>query len=168
MKTKRTFASLCLALSCCALITASSVSVGDQPGVVSLTSGQQTFAPPVPVPPAMGDVVPAVPAPAHSAVPNMSAPIQQSAPPAYQPMTQGYPMMEGYPTMEGYPMEAGGMPMASPDDYSPYFESSGVTEAPAMRRTAADNPLFGPQLMFETNIDNGLGFNEAFHRTHAR
>lgn len=157
MKTKRTFASLCLALSCCALIAASNVSVGgDQPGVVRLTSGQEPFAP-APVPPAGEQLAPA-PIPDSG----FQDAYGQGAPPVYT--EQGAPFYE--PMTEGYPVESG-MPMM-PQDFSPYFESSGVTEAPVLGRRPQENPLFGPQLMFETNIDNGLGFNEAYHRANAR
>lgn len=156
MKTKRTFASLCLALSCCALIAASNVSVGgDQAGVVRLMSGQEPFAPPVP--PA-GEQYSPSPMPDSS----FHDPYGQGAPPMYT--EQGAPFYE--PMAEGYPMESG-MPMMA-QDFSPYFESSGVTEAPVLGRRPEQNPLFGPQLMFETNIDNGLGFNEAYHRANAR
>lgn len=165
MKTKRTFASLCLALSCCALITASNVSVGDQPGVVSLTSGQQTFAPPVP--PVVGEAGAAPQSRTfESGSGTMHGPMEHSAPPVYSSQAEG--MFQPSPMMGGVPMGASGMPMGPQGDYTPYFESSGVTEAPVLGRRPEENPLFGPQLMFETNIDNGLGFNEAYHRANVR
>lgn len=163
MKTKRTFASLCLALSCCALITASNVSVGDQPGVVRLTSGQQSFDPPAPVPPVAGESAPAPTQTAAAPMPTYDYGAQMASP-GYE---QGAPVYE--PMMQEYPVEDGGMQMGPyGGDYSPYFESSGVTEASGYRRTPHENPLFGPQLMFETNIDNGLGFNEAYHSANVR
>ena len=160
MKTKRTFASLCLALSCCALITASNISVGgDQTGVVRLTSGQQSFDSPAPVPP-VGEYYSPSPVgdPGFQDMGNYGEP----APPMYS--EQSAPFYA--PMMQGYPMESG-MPMMA-EDFSPYFESSGVTEAPVLGRRPEENPLFGPQMMFETNIDNGLGFNEAYHRANVR
>ena len=161
MKTKRTFASLCLAFSCCALITAANVSVGDQPGVVRLTSGQQSFTPP-PVPPEVADTVPA-PRPDAGA---MSQQIH-GAPPVYA--DQSAPVYQAMPVDEMCPVDASGMPMYQQNDYSPYFESSGgVTESPVLGRRPYENPLFGPVLMFETNVDNGLGFDEAYHRANVR
>ena len=160
MKTKRTFASLCLALSCCALITASNISVGgDQTGVVRLTSGQQSFDSPAPVLP-VGEYYSPSPVgdPGFQDMGNYGEP----APPMYS--EQSAPFYA--PMMQGYPMESG-MPMMA-EDFSPYFESSGVTEAPVLGRRPEENPLFGPQMMFETNIDNGLGFNEAYHRANVR
>ena len=51
-------------------------------------------------------------------------------------------------------------------DYSPYFQqSAGVTQGPAMG--VPRNPLFGPQIGFQTNIDNGLGYAKGYHTVNA-
>jgi hypothetical protein len=58
-----------------------------------------------------------------------------------------------------------------PMNTAPYFGpgSFGATQGPpVVSRQAFERPLFGPQLMFETNIDDGLGFNDAYHRLNAR
>ncbi|MEO2016793.1 MAG: right-handed parallel beta-helix repeat-containing protein, partial [Fuerstiella sp.] len=56
-----------------------------------------------------------------------------------------------------------------PTDFTPYFEQSfGATESPVLGRRVVNNPLFGPQLMFESNVGEGLGFNESYQRLNAR
>lgn len=145
MNTKRTFASCCLAVSCAALTLAANVSVGDQPGVVRMASDEQPVAPPQLVPPPMNGDVP-VPVPDHSVPPtggttNGSASAGVIQGPAPGPYFQGAP------------------------DYSPYFQqSAGVTQQVL---GATTNPLFGPQLRFQTNIDNGLGYAKGYHTLNA-
>ena len=155
MKTNSIFASFCLALSCGALLTAANVSVGDQPGVIRMTSGQQGQNPPAPVPSAPDSD--SISGGEASMAPPL-APQPDYGPPSGVPMDQGMP---------GYP--GAGPSYAQPMDYSPYFErSAGVTEAPVLGRRPQDNALFGPQVMFETNIGDGLGFNDSFHRANVR
>lgn len=161
MNTKRVFASLCLAASSCALFTAASVSVGDQPGVVRLAASQQGAQPPVPAPPVRefpdGASGPVSGGPASDAGTASMAELSHPAGPA---PVQSYPM-------QGMPMDSG---FATPSTYDPYFESSGgVTEAPVLGRMAApNNPLFGPSVTFESNFKDGLGFSSAYHRANVR
>lgn len=161
MNTKRVFASLCLAASSCALFTAASVSVGDQPGVVRLTAGQQGSPPPNPAPPARefsggasGSASGGVASDAGTAsMADLSYP------------NQGAPA-GNYPA-EGMPMDGG---FATPSTYDPYFQpSGGATESPVVgRMMAPNNPLFGPSVTFESNFEDGLGFSSAFHRANVR
>ncbi|MEQ9410138.1 MAG: right-handed parallel beta-helix repeat-containing protein [Fuerstiella sp.] len=160
MNTKRTFASFCLALSSCALMTAANVSVGDQPGVVRMASGQQEFDPPRPVPPAQGGV-----GEEDGTAPPMLPSGIQPPPPG----SAGGNGFGGTTMNQGMMAGPAGMPVFQQLDYTPYMErSAAVTEAPVMGPRPSDNPLFGPSLMFETNIDNGLGFAEGYHRLNAR
>ncbi len=159
MKTNSIFASFCLALSCGALLTAANVSVGDQPGVIRMTSGQQGLDPPMPVPPAVdgGSLKGGDGSIAPSTIPQPDYGLSST-------QTQGYPSGQGAPEYPG-----AGPSYAQPMDYSPYFErSAGVTEAPVIGRRPQDNALFGPTMMFETNIGDGLGFNDSFHRANVR
>ncbi|MEP3479411.1 MAG: right-handed parallel beta-helix repeat-containing protein [Fuerstiella sp.] len=161
MNTKRVFASLCLAASSCALFTAASVSVGDQPGVVRLTAGQQNSPPPLPAPPARefssgasGPTSGGMASDAGTAsmadlsYPGGGAPVQSSP-------------------VEGVPMDGG---FTDPSTYDPYFQpSGGATESPVLgRMLAPNNPLFGPSVTFESNFEDGLGFSSAFHRANVR
>lgn len=155
MKTNRTLASICLALSCCALITAAGVSVGDQPGVVRMASDEQTFDPPTPAPPADG--APATTQDGGDAALNQNgsaAPQVQNG--AGQPMMQGGPFFPGNPGFQ-------------PFDFDPYFQqSAAATEAPFIGPQGSSNPPFGPIMMYELNTDGGLGYDEGFHRANVR
>ena len=120
-----------------------------------MTSRDETFDPPAPVPPAGEDLN----------AENQNAPAQIPVP------DNGLP-----PVNNGYAADAGQMNQDGPaanftqqTDFTPYFErSAGVTESPVLGRRVVDNPLFGPQLMFESNINEGLGFNESYQRLNAR
>ena len=139
MNTKRTLATLCLALSCGALFLATNVSVGQQPegeGVVRLTAAPQ---PPVPPVEGAGTTTPGNAAP--GAAGNAGAGVAQ--------LGQGQ--------IPNVPMTV-----------QPLFQPGGVTESPVLGRMVAQNPEFGPVMMFESNIDQGLGFAEGWHRLNAR
>lgn len=161
MNTKRVFASLCLAASSCALVTAASVSVGDQPGVVRLTSGQEGVVSPIPAPPARdfsgGDTGTASGGTSSDAGTASMANLGPAPGPA---------PMQAAPT-QGMPVDQG---FATAATYDPYFQpSGGVTESPVLGRMPTEqNPLFGPILMFESNFADGLGFSSAFHRANVR
>ncbi len=144
MKTTRTFASICLTTSCVALLTAANVSGGGQSAVVRLASvggqaGEANSGPP--------------PAPPEGLISGQ-----------YQEMPGSVMMPDTMP-----PMQQGGY-YPTPGEFSPYFgRSFGATDGPPIvTRKDIERPLFGPQLMFESNIDNGLGFDNAFHRLNAR
>lgn len=155
MKTQRSFASLCLLASFCALVAATNVSVGQQPGVVKLTSGQESFEPPTPVPPAME----------HSAGSSGFGGSQAGPTPGPIPDYQMSGMMASGPMYDPAPP----IYMNQQPDYTPYFgQSGGVTESPVLGRMPQENPLFGPVLMWESNIGDGLGFGESYHRLNAR
>lgn len=148
MKTRRNLASMCLALSCGALFAAANVSVGDQPGVIRMTSGQETLQPPA-VPPAGGDTAPVpdagVTAPQDGG--GDAGTVILDAPPATQQAPQFTP----------------------PVDFQQMVQrSAGVTESPVLGRQPFDNPTFGPLVQFETNTDDGLGFNQSFHTANVR
>ncbi len=135
MKTTRVFASACLLVSSVALLTAASISVGDEPGVVRLSSlnpqtgGAGTGVVPAPVPDQMGQ-------------------------------------MGGTGVVYGDP--SGPMPYPQPSNYAPYFERSlGATQAVPSQAYQPQQP-FGPVLMFESNIDDGLGYAKGYHRLNAR
>lgn len=154
MKTNRTLASICLALSCCALITAANVSGEDQPGVVRMASDEQNFDPPELVPPpgseggeeaAFDDAVPNQNGTAARRIPNGNG----------NHVVQSGPFMQGDPSFQ-------------PFDFSPYYQQSGGATEAAIGRQVQDNPLFGPIMMYELNTDNGLGYAEGFHRANAR
>lgn len=131
MKTTRVFATACLLVSSVALITAANISVGDEPGVVRLSSAS----------PMNGGA-------GHSA---MSAP---------GPNVVGFQGQPGVATMQPGPYPV-------PSNTAPYFERSyGATE---MVQPQAFQPQpFGPILMFEQNIDDGLGYSNAYTRLNAR
>lgn len=163
MKTRRNLASVCLALSCGALLTAANVTVGDQPGVIRMTSGQEAIQPPA-VPPASGNG-PAMGTGDFTPIPDLGVPLTQEH---SAPMWDSAPGFQA-PPQQGGPVYQESMPYSAPMDYSPYMErSAGVTEAAVLGRRPEDNPLFGPMMMFESNIDDGLGFNEAYHRANVR
>lgn len=161
MNTKRVFASLCLAASSCALFTAASVSVGDQPGVVRLTAGQQGSPPVPPVPPAREVPVDTSDSASGGAASDAgTASMVDLAPPV--PPSSNVAVTEGAASVNGN--------FVSPSAYDPYFQpSGGVTEAPVLGRLIApENHLFGPSVSFESNFEDGLGFSDAFHRASVR
>ena len=168
MKIQRSFACLCLVFSSCALIAVTArVSAGDQPGVVRMASESRTFEPPVPVPPADGDSA-SQNAPMQTPKPDHGVPPEANG---NQNGSSGMPipMGQSFPMDQGIPFEQGVMPFEQPADYTPYFQQSGgATEAAVIGRRPADNPVFGPQLMFESNIGDGLGFGKSYHRLNAR
>lgn len=135
MKTTRVFATACLLVSSVALVTAARISVGDEPGVVRLSSqspqggGYGSGAVPAPTPDSMG-------------------------------------AMGGAGVASGDPIPADSYPQPGP--YAPYFDRTfGATEmvqAPAYQ----DPQPFGPLLMFEQNIDDGLGYDQAYTRVNTR
>lgn len=177
MKTNRSLASCSLALSCFALLAAANVSVGDQTGVVRMTAGQISPNGPPPVPPESAGSAsaavppPPVPMPEDALPPLAGNPGATGAPTQSMgvPMHQSMPRHQGMMPAQGIPTEVGGSPMYQHLDYSPYFErSAAVTEAPVLGRRPNSNPLFGPQLMFESNIDDGLGFDKGYHTLNAK
>ena len=139
MNTKRTIATLCLAFSCGALFLATNVSVGQQPEGEGVV--RLTAAPQPPVPPAEGGRTAAAGNAAQSATGNSGAGVAQ--------------------------MGVGQVPNV-PMTVQPLFQPGGVTESPVLGRLVEQNPEFGPVMMFESNIDNGLGFAEGWHRLNAR
>ncbi|MFN9719024.1 MAG: inverse autotransporter beta domain-containing protein [Planctomycetota bacterium] len=147
MKPTRIFATATLVISSFCLITAASISVGDEPGVVRMTP-QSASGRPAPTPDSIGVGVARVtgspsmqePAPAPA-----SAPVPEQAPPV---MEQGV-----------YPQ---------PGEYAPYFERSySATEAMPPVYFQPAQP-FGPILMFESNIGDGLGYNSSYQRLNSR
>jgi hypothetical protein len=127
MKPTRILATASLIISSVALITAARTSVGDEPGVVRMSS----FAPQA------GAASVPTPDPAGSGA-----------------------------VMTGAPMAQGVYPQPSP--YAPYFERSmAATEVVPNVFYAPEQP-FGPILMFESNFDQGLGFNKGYQRLNAR
>lgn len=167
MKTKRTFAFLCLAASSLALIFAVNATAQNQSGVVRMASPQTS--PPRPVPPAQEGRASVTPRPE----PDFSVPGVQAVPGTEQPgnwLSNPPEMIQpGMSMGQGYPVDPSAPPAFAPNDYSSYMQSSGgVTESPVLGRRPVDNPLFGPMLMFETNSDSGLGYDEAYHRANAR
>ena len=170
MKMRRNLATVCLTLSCGALLTAANVTVGDQPGVIRMTSGQQSIEPPA-IPPAQGSGSASIEG--QSAGSGTFSPVPDAGVPSLQgnyAPDMGASSFEGMAIDNGGPIyQQGPAPFTEPTDYSPYMErSAGVTEAPVLGRRPYENPTFGPQLMFESNIDDGLGFNEAYHRANVR
>lgn len=129
MKPTRLFATASLVISSVALITAASISVGDEPGVVRMaTFSSQAGTAPVPTPDSgAGD---------------------------------GVATMNQPPAMDGvYPQ---------PGNYAPYFERSfAVTEAAPNVFYQPPQP-YGPVIMFESNINEGLGFTDGSQRINAR
>ncbi len=130
MKPTRIFATASLIISSVALITAASISVGDEPGVVRMAafSPQEGTASLAPAPDPMGS----------PGVATMNSP---------QPQPELYPQ---------------------PGEYAPYFERSfAVTEAVPNTFYQPVQP-FGPIMMFETNLNNGLGYSDGYQRINAR
>ena len=162
MNTKRVFASLCLAASSCALFTAASVSVGDQPGVVRLTAGQQSSSPPLPAPPAR-EFSSGASGPTSGGVAS-DAGVASMADLSHPGGVGGAVPSD---PAEGVPIDGG---FTDPSTYDPYFHpTGGATESPVVGRLLVpDNPLFGPSVTFESNFEDGLGFSSAFHRASVR
>ena len=72
----------------------------------------------------------------------------------------------GVATMSEPPASSGPYPV--PDNYAPYFERSfAVTEAVPNAHYDAPAP-FGPIMMFETNLNSGLGYDDGYQRINAR
>ncbi|MEO2026970.1 MAG: right-handed parallel beta-helix repeat-containing protein [Fuerstiella sp.] len=120
-----------------------------------MTSRDEIFDPPAPVLPAGQD-----PDAGNQNAP-AQIPIPENSPPPVNNADAGStaPENQAGPTAN----------FTQPTDFTPYFEqSAGVTESPVLGRRVADNPLFGPQLMFESNVGDGLGFNESYQRLNAR
>ncbi|MCA9057638.1 MAG: inverse autotransporter beta domain-containing protein, partial [Planctomycetaceae bacterium] len=138
MKTSRIFASSCLLFSSVALIMAAKPTVGDQPGVVRLSAMRSPT----------DEGAAGTPTP----VPDAGISGVQGAQPA-GPM--GPPMVSNQPG-----------PYPTPGNYSPYFSRSyGATQAVP---NAITRQQFGPIMMYEANIDNGLGFGQGYHRANVR
>lgn len=147
MKTRRKLASMCLALSCGALFTAANVSVGDQPGVIRMTSGQEPLQPPAVPPPGGETPVPDAGVTTPQDGTGDAGTVFLDAPPATQQAPQFTP----------------------PVDFQQMVQrSAGVTEAPVLGRRPFDNAPFGPLVQFETNTDDGLGFDQSFHTANVR
>ncbi|MEZ6122535.1 MAG: inverse autotransporter beta domain-containing protein [Planctomycetaceae bacterium] len=128
--------------------------MGDQPGVVRL-AGQETIQPPAPVPPA-GELTPQ-PVPHSSMSPSNS-------------VTGPYYVEQGNSApFEGTPVEYSDGGLFETSDFAPFMHySNGVPESPVLGRRPYENPLFGPQLMFQTNIGDGLGYTDSYHTANAR
>jgi len=130
MKPTRIFATAFLIISSVALITAASVSVGDEPGVARMAA----------LSPQEGTA---------------------SMAPKLDPMGPS-----GVATMNQAP--ASSSPYPEPGNYAPYFERSyAVTEAVPNAFYEAPAP-FGPIMMFETNLNSGLGYQDGYQRINAR
>ncbi len=130
MKPTRIFATASLIISSVALITAASISVGDEPGVVRMAAfkPQDGTTAPAPTPDPVGS--------------------------------------DGVATMNQSPASSELYPQ--PGNYAPYFERSfAVTEAVPNVFYQPVQP-FGPIVMFETNMDDGIGFNNGYQRVNAR
>ena len=130
MKPTRIFATASLIISSVALITAASISVGDEPGVVRMAAfkPQDGATAPAPTPDPVGS--------------------------------------DGVATMNQPPASSELYPQ--PGNYAPYFERSfAVTEAVPNVFYQPVQP-FGPIVMFETNMDDGIGFNNGYQRVNAR
>ncbi len=139
MKPTRIFATATLVISSFCLVTAASISVGDEPGVVRMAPRSANGSP-TPTPDSVGTGVVRM-----TASPTMQEPMPQQAPPV---MEQGV-----------YPQ---------PGQYAPYFERSySATEAmpPVFFQPAQP---FGPIFMFESNIGDGLGYNSSYQRLNTR
>lgn len=150
MNTKRTFAYFSLTLSCCALIASARISWGDQPGVIRMAS--------------KSSAQDGTPAPESNVI---LTPQPDSSVPMAGPQMGGAPAsgtaVYGMEPSPGAPM------YGPPADYTPYFENSGsATESPVIGRRPYENPLFGPMMMFETNIGDGLGYDGSWQRFNAR
>jgi hypothetical protein len=152
MKTTRVYATACLFVSSVALIAAANLSFGDEPGVTRLSGyrpqveGGDPGVFPAPVPDASG----------YAGAPQMGEPVMGAPGVVYDggtPMEMGDPMM--------------GSPYPQPGNYAPYFDRSfGATEM--VPEAMQGRQPFGPMLMFEQNIDDGLGYDKASSRLNAR
>ncbi|MEJ7596129.1 MAG: inverse autotransporter beta domain-containing protein, partial [Planctomycetaceae bacterium] len=78
------------------------------------------------------------------------------------------PMNAGVATLDGGPPEPYMGMYPQPAPYAPYFErSSGATQQLPHSAYQPVQP-FGPIIMFETNINNGLGYEDSYQRLNAR
>lgn len=142
MKTTRVFASASLLISSVALIVVTSISGRGETGVARLSS----YSPQV-----GGEVQGFAPAP----VPDGSGYVEGPGVVYEAPMGApgGYPMDGTYP---------------QPSEYAPYFDQSfGATEMVPGAMMQGQQP-FGPLLMFEQNLDDGLGYSKGYSRLNAR
>ncbi|MCP4169656.1 MAG: right-handed parallel beta-helix repeat-containing protein [Fuerstiella sp.] len=120
-----------------------------------MTSRDEIIEPPAPVPLAGEDL--------NAGDQNAPAqiPIPENGPPPANNGNAG----NTAPRNQGGP----GANFTPPTNFTPYLEQSfGATESPVLGRRVVNNPLFGPQLMFESNVGEGLGFNESYQRLNAR
>ncbi len=129
MKPTRILATASLIISSVALITAANLSVGDEPGVVRMSSFS----------PQDGTALTPVPDPMGAGTATLAQPPVQPSP---------------------YPQ---------PGPYAPYFERSmsATGSLPNGAFYAPEQP-FGPIMMFESNFDQGLGFDKGYQRLNAR
>lgn len=96
----------------------------------------------------------------------MSSFTQEGTAPVPSPDTVGTP---GVATVQSPPvMQAPPGPYPQPGNYAPYFERS--MGATAVVPGVGYQPVqpFGPIMMFESNIDNGLGYGKGYQRFNAR
>lgn len=96
----------------------------------------------------------------------MSSFTQEGTAPVPSPDTVGNP---GVATVQSPPvMQAPPGPYPQPGNYAPYFERS--MGATAVVPGVGYQPVepFGPIMMFESNIDNGLGYGKGYQRFNAR
>lgn len=142
MKPTRIFATAALVVSSFCLITAASISVGDEPGVVRMAprSGNGV---PTPQPDSTGSGV----------VRMTSSPIAQEP-------------VQAQPGQSGPVMEQGLYPQ--PGQYAPYFERSYSATEVAPNVFYQPVQPFGPIIESQTNIGGGLGFEEGSQRFSAR
>jgi len=78
------------------------------------------------------------------------------------------PVSTGVATLDGKPPESGGGIYPQPAPYAPYFErSTGATQQLPHSAYQPKQP-FGPIIMFESNIGDGLGYQDSYQRLNAR
>ena len=78
------------------------------------------------------------------------------------------PLSAGVATLDGGPPEPNVGTYPQPAPYAPYFERSmGATQQLPHSAYQPTQP-FGPIMMFETNIGDGLGYQESYQRLNAR
>ena len=78
------------------------------------------------------------------------------------------PVSGGVVTPNGGPAAANAGMYPQPAPYAPYFErSTGATQQLPPSAYQPNQP-FGPIIMFETNINKGLGYQQSYQRLNAR
>ena len=78
------------------------------------------------------------------------------------------PGTSGVATLDGGPADSGMGMYPQPAPYAPYFERSyGATQQIPHSAYQPAQP-FGPIMMFETNIGDGLGYEQSYQRLNAR